>query len=181
MFNLNVNQTILKSFENFYIVLIHYKDREMPLTVKEKVLAVCQQISFFKSVAKQDIASMISSEMIKKYQRGEMILQDGDDSNDIYYIIKGSVRVTKKIKNEQHSRVLAEIEQGHSFGEIATILGRRRNATVYADMDDTTIMSFQIDFSMLNRSNCPLYAQVFQNLLVELCLKIDNSNNRSIY
>jgi CPA1 family monovalent cation:H+ antiporter len=55
---------------------------------------------------------------------GQLVLVEGDPSNDLYLVIEGAVVV-----HAQH-RQLAYLPPGQLFGEIGVVTGRRRSACV---------------------------------------------------
>jgi PAS domain S-box-containing protein len=61
------------------------------------------------------------------FKEGEIIFLEGDDSQDLYILVSGSVDYLKGSK-----KISESIEQGSLFGEIAFLLGGRRTATAKA-------------------------------------------------
>ncbi len=71
------------------------------------------------------------------FTKGETILTEGQEGEEIYFISSGKVRVTKVINNDEFE--LAILEKGTFFGEMSMFLGQKRTATVKA-IEDTTIL-----------------------------------------
>tara|TARA_B100000029_G_scaffold433181_1_gene445853 strand:- start:275 stop:622 length:348 start_codon:yes stop_codon:yes gene_type:complete len=59
-------------------------------------------------------------------QPGEVIVTEGDETNDAYIILEGEIEVTKK------GRHLAMLYENAIFGEISMVDGRPRTATCIA-------------------------------------------------
>jgi PAS domain S-box-containing protein len=65
---------------------------------------------------------------LKTYQQGDTLFAEGDDSQDLYFLVSGHLEVLKGDKK------IAEItEPGALFGELSFLLGAKRTATVQAE------------------------------------------------
>lgn len=64
---------------------------------------------------------------LKTYQKGDSLFLEGDESQDLYFLVSGHLEVLKGDKK------IAEItEPGAMFGELSFLLGAKRTATVQA-------------------------------------------------
>ena len=84
----------------------------------------------------QEIDSVISRFLehchLKTYAAKQLIIKEGDPSNDLYYIVKGSVTVMIE-DSKGHEIVLAYLNAGEFFGEIGLFEeGKNRSAFVRA-------------------------------------------------
>jgi CRP-like cAMP-binding protein len=64
------------------------------------------------------------------YKPGEIIIQEGETSRNLFVLTDGVVEVSKKI--EDKSIILSEIDPPQVFGELAFFAGSPRSATVRA-------------------------------------------------
>lgn len=65
---------------------------------------------------------------LKTYQKGDTLFMEGDESQDLYFLVSGHLEVLKGDKK------IAEItEPGALFGELSFLLGAKRTATVQAE------------------------------------------------
>jgi PAS domain S-box-containing protein len=65
---------------------------------------------------------------LKTYQKGDTLFMEGDESQDLYFLVGGHLEVLKGDKK------IAEItEPGALFGELSFLLGAKRTATVQAE------------------------------------------------
>jgi CRP/FNR family cyclic AMP-dependent transcriptional regulator len=78
----------------------------------------------------------------RRFAPGAVIFREGDEGSTMYIIQSGMVRITKKIGGKDH--VLAVMEKGNFFGEMAMINRKRRTATVSA-MTDVELLEFDRD------------------------------------
>ena len=66
----------------------------------------------------------------RKYQSGEIIIQEGETSRDLFLLTSGVAEVSNKIAGK--TIIIAEIEPSQVFGEFAFFTGFPRTATVSA-------------------------------------------------
>jgi len=65
---------------------------------------------------------------LKTYQKGDVLFVEGDESQDLYFLVSGHLEVLKGDKK------IAEItEPGALFGELSFLLGAKRTATIQAE------------------------------------------------
>lgn len=142
-------------------------------TLDEKLLLICQKIKFFKDISVTNIPKLVQHPKLIKYKAGEIILKEGDESKEFYYVVKGEVRVIKKIGGTNQN--LATMREGRIFGEIATILEKPRNATIIANAENTTIFSFNFDKNLAKKFPED-YSIFITNLAEDLCMKVNELN-----
>lgn len=67
----------------------------------------------------------------KTFEPHELIVDYGDDSNDVLFIISGQVRILMSSAYGRHV-ILNHLDKGDFFGEMSAIDGRSRSASVVA-------------------------------------------------
>ena len=67
----------------------------------------------------------------RRYLAGQVILRYQDDSNDVFFIVEGTVRFTY-YSASGHEVILADLSVGEIFGELSAIDGRLRSANAVA-------------------------------------------------
>ena len=68
--------------------------------------------------------------IVQRFSEGEVIISEGIISNNAYIVLKGEVRITKKI--DKKTLVLGTLKEGDVFGEMGLITKSVRSATVSA-------------------------------------------------
>ncbi len=76
---------------------------------------------------------------IKKFKKGDLILQEGSLENEMYFISYGKVNVFKVINEEKID--LAILGPDAFFGEMSMFLREHRTASIEA-MEDTEIKGY---------------------------------------
>jgi hypothetical protein len=101
-----------------------------------------------------------------KFKKGATIINEGTTGSDAYFILSGSVEVSKKVGEEK--LVLSRLVKGNIFGEMSLVDDKPRSATIVA-LEDTEVRVIGRDRfeSMLEqnpRAVIPLLKQVFQRV-----------------
>jgi len=89
------------------------------------------------------LKGLLQLSKIRKYEPGELILQEGHLDSWIYFLISGKVRI---VKHEEELGILDRT--GDVFGEMGIIDGSPRSASVAA-IDETVCLA--TDFSYIDR------------------------------
>ena len=123
-----------------------------------------RQIPTLSHFTENDLHGALQLSKIRKYEPGELIIEEGSYDNWIYFLVSGKVRIVK-----QGKELSVVSRTGDVFGEMGVIDGSARSASVYA-IDDTACLA--TDVSYVDRLTghdklaftCILY-QVFAEIL----------------
>ena len=91
-------------------------------------------IELFKSLPAPDIAALVKRCQWRRYAAGQEIVGQQDDTKDVYFIVRGEVRVTVFSLSGKEV-AFRDMRAGQSFGELAAIDGGPRSANVVALAD----------------------------------------------
>ena len=87
----------------------------------------------------------------KTYAPGTVVFREGETGDEMYIIQRGKVRVSKDFSGKPH--LIAVLEKGEFFGEMAIVSRLRRSATVTA-IDEVEALAFDRDglLAMITRN-----------------------------
>ncbi|MFZ6762053.1 Crp/Fnr family transcriptional regulator [Roseomonas sp. KE0001] len=94
-------------------------------------LAALRRIPFLEGAPEEALARMVPSTRWHQLQAGAVVVDSGDASDDVYFVLEGSVRVVVRTAFG-HEAILNDLGPGDFFGELAAIDGVRRSANVTA-------------------------------------------------
>jgi CRP-like cAMP-binding protein len=77
---------------------------------------------------------------IKSYNRGDVIFEEGSRGKEMYVIYTGQVQISKKDSAGKEA-LLAVLETGEMFGEMALVDQEPRSARAAAACDDTRLVA----------------------------------------
>ncbi|MDD5067881.1 MAG: cyclic nucleotide-binding domain-containing protein [bacterium] len=76
----------------------------------------------------------------KVYKKNQIIIKEGDASDEIYLLVKGSCYVAKTMDNAY--KIMNIIHEGELFGEMAVFDEKMRSATIAAREEETVCLKF---------------------------------------
>jgi len=146
----------------------------------------------FRKMTEDELAKLISSIQLNKYNAGELILEEGDASQELFIITEGIARVF--INDEAGNKIqLKELFPGNYFGEQAVIGGKfkTRNASIEAITDislikihgkyiynllkkDSSLKSLIEERKVSQAVNIIAHASIFQHEIESLLSNLDN-------
>ncbi len=107
----------------------------------------------FSGFTRDEVTAFLPFLQIVNIDGGRMIFQEGANGDAWYLVLQGEVSVTKNMPSGP-PHVLAHLESGDGFGEMALIDGAPRMATLHT-ISDTTLVRLQRDvfLRLMNEGN----------------------------
>jgi CRP-like cAMP-binding protein len=94
-------------------------------------VALLKEIPLFAGLAEKDLATIADELRLKDYNKGELIFRQGDESREVYFVLKGKVRIYKISPSGDETSI--DIFSTHDiFGEFAALTNEPRNAAAQA-------------------------------------------------
>lgn len=110
------------------------------------------------------------------YQAGEILINEGEDSQDAFFLYSGEAAAYKKLDGDDRElgteRKLGTLGEGQLFGEMAYLLKEKRTATVKAE---TVVVALVLPPAMLEqlmRHSAPLSRRIIDTL----CQRLEKMN-----
>ncbi|MEK6736282.1 MAG: cyclic nucleotide-binding domain-containing protein, partial [Pseudomonadota bacterium] len=97
----------------------------------DRASAMLASIKEFQTLSVADMEAIAQVCHWHRYEAGEEIVRYHDDSNSVFFITQGEMRVTYYSISGQEV-ILCDLPAGEIFGELTAIDGRSRSATVVA-------------------------------------------------
>ena len=116
------------------------------------------------------------------YKPDDRIIMEGEESLDVYYILKGHVRINKRVVLHDGRHIqsgFCELSTGETFGELNLFDGSPRSATVVA-IDQVKLLKINRDVLLKFLDAHPEEAyHLFKEWLQRLARNLRTSNDRS--
>ena len=110
----------------------------------EKLINLLKKINRFSKFSDDDFRSFLKLAKLKEYQPGEVIISEGEVDCWVYFLIKGSLEITK------NNKVIGALKRtGDLFGEMGVIDGSPRSATIR--VSDKSALVLGVDSSIVDR------------------------------
>lgn len=127
----------------------------------------------FDGFEENDIVKLLNAYGYEHFKRGDVIFREGDPGTKIYFIVSGSVGVSKG--TDEHKVVISILGPGDALGEMAIISNEPRSATLTAI---TNCMLFSIDEQFLRGADAELQLKLYKNFARILAERVRNCNAR---
>ena len=99
-----------------------------------------------------------------EFKKGDLVFSQGDNSNTLYFITKGSVDITINIDDKGNKIRVSTIPTGTFFGEIALLDNTPRSANVEACEDLITYVLTREDFEILKTTHANISIALLTNI-----------------
>jgi CRP/FNR family cyclic AMP-dependent transcriptional regulator len=108
----------------------------------------------------------------KTYAAGTVVFREGESGDEMYIIQRGKVRVSKNFAGK--TNVLAVLEKGEFFGEMAIVSRLPRSATVTA-IDEVEALAFDRDglLAMITRN-----PRIGLSIIDRLCRRLQAAHHK---
>jgi CRP/FNR family transcriptional regulator, cyclic AMP receptor protein len=144
-----------------------------------------KQTDIFYQVSSTQLEMIANLCQERTYALGEIILEEGANSKELYIITYGEVEILVNPSVVGSPEVakgpvtIAILRRGQSFGEIALVDEGQRSATVRAAQKDTQLLILSRDKLLMLCDTYPqLGYRLMYNLAADLAMKIRNADLR---
>lgn len=149
------------------------------------VIQFLQQSELFSGLTPQQVEQVVALGREVAYDAGDVVLREGDPSDEIYVVCRGMVEVEvargriPDAPGPPQFTSLARLGEGQLFGEMALVDRGVRSATVRCTQDDTILYAIprQSFWTLCDRDHDIGYV-VARNIASDLSFKLRHRNLR---
>ena len=138
---------------------------------QNQVVKVIQKLQLFRGLAAEQVQPLLAICSFRDFETGDEIYATGSQSREILILLTGRINVVGKTGER-----LAEIEPGHSVGEMGVFTGEPRSARIVAVEPSRGIAITKAELNKLLAANTELYIKVLKNLVAILSDRLISSN-----
>jgi len=138
------------------------------------------RLDVFSDMGDQELAVMRESLERRTYRAGEVVFREGDTSDELYLIAKGSASVRLRLAGSDRETRLISFSPGTAFGEVALLDREARSATVEADEELVCYVLTRERFDRLTAEHPGVAIKLLTNLGREISGRLRRAN-RTIY
>lgn len=149
--------------------------RKDPSQAQQQLLKIKNRFPFFEGISDKDIVAITEGIRFLKMKADEPIFFAGETDQDIFIILKGSVEIYITDDNDNEV-VLATLEKGSVFGEMAYITNEPRSAHAAASDNNTLILSFKISENTEGMEK--VFNILYENFIQILSQNLKNTNQK---
>jgi CRP/FNR family transcriptional regulator len=126
-----------------------------------------KRVSIFSSMTLEQIRVLTSHLNEQHFLTGEVILREGDFSQELYILVSGQVRIAKDYGGP-HERTLATLKQGDFFGEMAIFEGAPRSSTAVTEEEAELLVMSPEKFKQTIYQKPDMAFEIFRELSARL-------------
>ena len=136
-------------------------------------IELLQSVSLFWDITEKELGYISEKMVPRNYGIGQLILLEEAEGEQCFFVIKGSVKITR-LSKEGREVILAMLNEGDFFGEMSLLDGESRSANVIA-LEDTEVLTLKRKDFLLVLSD---YPQIAIQLLKEMALRLRKSDRQ---
>jgi len=129
----------------------------------------------FKDLSTFELIKVNKVTRTRHFQPDEVVFREGTVGDSLFIVKKGSVRVTK-LGDGGQEKVLAILNAGDHFGEIALVDHQTRSATIIANEETELIQIKDEDFNRLLEEDKEIALKFYKTFLKVLCMRLRDTN-----
>ena len=138
-----------------------------------KKIELLQTVSIFWDLKSKELGYIAEKMVARHYDNGNYILLEDSDGEQCFFVLEGSVKVTRLSKDGREV-ILAMLNEGDFFGEMSLLDGESRSANVIA-LEKTEVLTLdRRDFLDVVND----YPQIAVMLLKELAGRLRKSDRQ---
>jgi len=111
-------------------------------------LALLRKVDFLAPLDDDTLTELVAQARVARYRAGERIVSELEAGADVFVITQGQAEVIVEPRGGTR-RVLLTLSPGSAFGEMASLTGELRSATVMATGDVEVLVIHDADFDRL--------------------------------
>jgi len=132
---------------------------------RQRLAEAVKHILLFRSLDAEQMQEVIDAMFERVVEKGEYVIQQGDDGDNFYVIQSGKYKVFVKTDGEGEPKLVGGYDGSGSFGELALMYNMPRAATVQADSDGSLWAMDRQTFRRIVLKNAYKKRQMYEHLL----------------
>jgi hypothetical protein len=123
-------------------------EKEILSEEDEKKISIMQSLPFFRPFTEQELFVILDTSRWLRCSPGDIVVKEGDTEHSFYIILKGSIRIQKRVGAASMKKPISYLKKGQCFGEMSVLTGQPRSADAVAE-EETYVL--KIDADTLNK------------------------------
>jgi len=138
----------------------------------EDIVEKLKKVSIFTQTSNDVLQEVAKHAVTRHYAKNSVVVCEGDDTNSLYLILKGKVKVF--LSDDNGKEVLINVQgENDYFGELALLDSEKRSAMVMTIENSTFLVISQQDFEKILET----HPEIMPNIVVALCRRIRSLTN----
>jgi len=126
------------------------------------------QMEILRDFNPQEIQALERKLTRKTFNKGEIIVKEGDTDRNLFFLVKGLVSVRIHLPESDRYKRLITYSAGVTFGEMAFLDGSPRSADVWSEEDSETYVLSPDVFDVLQAESPQIAIKLIRNIALEM-------------
>lgn len=122
-----------------------------------------QSVPLFENLSQDELGKILHYASTRSYQKNSVVINEGDDTDSLYIIDSGSVKVYLSDDNGKEV-IINTLEAGDYFGELSVLTTGKRSASVITTSSSSFIVIYKRDFKELILGHPDIAYTLMENL-----------------
>jgi len=127
-----------------------------------------KQMDILRDFTPQEVHALEQKLTRKTFNKGEIIVKEGDTDRNLFFLVKGLVSVRILLPQSERYKRLITYSAGVIFGEMAFLDGSPRSAGVWSDEDAETFVLSPAEFNALQEESPQTAIKLIRNIALEI-------------
>jgi CRP-like cAMP-binding protein len=127
-----------------------------------------EQMDILRDFTPEEINVLKQKLKHQTFNKGEIILKEGDTDRNLFLLARGSVSVRIHLPESDRYKRLITYSSGVTFGEMAFLDGSPRSADVWSDEDSETYLLSPDEFTVLRDKTPHIAVKLLRNIALEI-------------
>jgi hypothetical protein len=123
-------------------------EKEISSEEDEKKVMIMRSLPFFTPFSDQELFIILETSRWLKCNAGEIVVKEGDTEHSFFIILKGSIRIQKRVGMASMKKPISYLKKGQCFGEMSVLTKQPRSADAVTE-EETYVL--KIDADTLNK------------------------------
>ena len=141
-------------------------------------ISFVMEVPIFRGLSHLQAGKLLTHCVERNYESGETIFEEGDMGKALFLVLNGRVSITKQVKGGQEAIVLATLESGSYFGELALLDTLPRSAGAKAINPTDVLILYKSDFDSLIERRTDIGLPVMQMIARTLSGQLRRMNEQ---
>ncbi|KAK3285956.1 hypothetical protein CYMTET_6463 [Cymbomonas tetramitiformis] len=133
-----------------------------------------RKISFFRHQPENFISHTISLMTMQFYVPGDIVFYQGDDANEIFFLVRGQMEIVGCLGLEDKETVHAVLDEGSIFGEMGVLKKSVRTAAVRCATGNATALTLHRDQLDEMSFRYPIMAENLRRMAMSLSSRLND-------
>jgi SulP family sulfate permease len=127
-----------------------------------------EQMDILRDFTPQEVHVLELKLTRKTFNKGEIIVKEGDTDRNLFLLVKGLVSVRIHLPQSDRTKRLISYSAGVAFGEMAFLDGSPRSADVWSDEDSEAYVLSPDEFAVLQNKAPQIAIKLICNIALEI-------------